>query len=91
MLLMSEGLANHATQLYTFSQDLSLRVVTLNTSLGTTQAMVDRASEDANIFEELRNDTENSVELALNQVSQLQIASSTSHRVRNKLILYLLL
>ena len=76
--MMSEGLANHATQLYTFSQNLSSQVVILNTSLGATEAMVNRASEEANIFEELRNETENSVELALNQVSQLKIASSTS-------------
>ena len=75
MLLMSEGLANHATQLYTSSQDLSSQVVTLNTLLGATRDTVYQASEEANIFEELRNETETSVEMALNQVSQLQTAS----------------
>ena len=76
MLLISEGLANRATELYTYSRYLSSQVVALNTSLETTQATVNRASEEANIFEELRNATKNSVQLALNQVSQLQIASS---------------
>ena len=90
---MSEGLANHVTQLYTYSRDLSSQVVTLNTSLETTQATVDQTREEANIFDELRNDTKNSVQLALNQVSQLQIASSTlcCVHVRSELIAQLLL
>ena len=90
---MSEGLANHVTQLYTYSRDLSSQVVTLNTSLETTQATVDQTREEANIFDELRNDTKNSVQLALNQVSQLQIASSTlcCIHVRSELIAQLLL
>lgn len=76
MLLMSEGLANQTTQLYTVSQDLSLQAATLNTSLVATQAIVNQARKEARVSSELRNETENSIMMVLNQVSQLQIASS---------------
>ena len=75
MLLMSEGLENQANQLYDTSQNLSYQVTVFNTSLGATEARVDRARQEANMFSELRNETENSVMLALNQVSQLQMTS----------------
>ena len=75
MTLTSEGLANQAYQLYTVSQNLSLQVATLNASLVRTRIAVNRTREEANVFSELRNETENSVALTLNQVSQLQIAS----------------
>ena len=81
MLLMSEGLENQATQLYTVSQDLSLQVATLNISLVETLAVVNQAREETSISSELRNETENSIMMVLNQVSQLQIASSMSYCV----------
>ena len=75
MLLMSEGLENQANQLYSASQNLSYQVEMFNGSLGATEASVDQARQEVNTFSELRNETENSVTLALNQVSQLQMAS----------------
>lgn len=78
MLLMSEGLENQVTQLYTVSQNLSLQVTSLNTSLVATQARVNQARQDAIMFGEVRNGTENSAMMALNQVSELEIASSMS-------------
>lgn len=78
MLLISEGLTNQATQLYTVSQNLSLQVATLNTSLRATQAIVDQAREEVSIFDDLINETENSVSLTLNRAAQLHIASSMS-------------
>lgn len=78
MLLMSEGVVNQATQLYALSQNLSLQVTSLNTSLGATQARVNQSRQELNMFSELKRDTENSVMLALNQVSQLQMTSSMS-------------
>ena len=77
MLLMSEGLENQVNQLYSASQNLSYQVTMFNGSLGATEARVDQARQEANTFSELRDDTENSVMLALNQTSQLQMTSGT--------------
>lgn len=74
--LISEGVTDQAIQLYNMSQRLSSQLVTLNTSLDMTQAVVNQARMEANVSRQLRNETRDSVTSTLNRVSQLQIASS---------------
>ena len=82
---MSEGLADRATEVYSLAQNLTSTLNITHYGLGQIQATVDRANKKASI---LRNEIENSVELALNQVSQLQNASSMLYHVRNNLTTY---
>lgn len=83
---MSEGLENQATQLYSMSQNLLLQVEALNTSLGGTEAIVNQARQEANSFSQLRNEAENSVMQAINQVSELQMGSTiVQNQVNNVL------
>jgi len=76
MQLISEGVTDQAIQLYNVSQRLSSQLVTLNTSLEMTQAVVNQAGMEADVSRQLRNETRDSVTSTLNRVSQLQIASS---------------
>jgi len=76
MELISEGLTDRAIQLYNMSRRLSSQLVTLNTSLEMTRDVINQARMEALVSRQLRNETHDSVMSTLNQVSQLQIASS---------------
>jgi len=79
MQLMSEGLADRAIQLYDLAQNLTSILNITYYGLGEIQA-VNQVNKEVDIS---RNEIEDSVELALNQVSQLQTASSMLYQVKN--------